>query len=76
MSIMSRTAVGDRIRIGFYFDTQILDALQKIAALKNTSYSELIRVACREYVIREAPGAMAASTAIRNLNAVPAGTDA
>ena len=58
---MSRTNVGERVRINFYFDAQIFDAMQKIAMLKNMSYSELIRVACRDYVVREAPGAMASS---------------
>jgi len=50
---MARTRVGNRERINFYFDEQILEALKKLAILKNTTYSELIRVACREYVIRE-----------------------
>lgn len=50
---MSRTKVGNRERINFYFDAQVLEALKKLAALKNTTYSELIRVAAREYVVRE-----------------------
>jgi len=50
---MTRTRVGDRERINFYFDKQVLGALKKLASLKNTTYSELIRVACREYVVRE-----------------------
>jgi hypothetical protein len=61
---MTRPRIGDRLRINFYFDAQIFEAMQKIAALQNTTYSELIRVACREYVIREAPGVMRGASAI------------
>ncbi len=72
-----RTKVGDRIRVNFYIDSQIIDAMQKIAYLKNTSYSELIRRACLEYVVREAPAAMASAQALNGLGAlapVPVGT--
>lgn len=55
---MTRTKVGDRERINFYFDRQVLEALKKIAILKNTSYSELIRIGMREFVLREAQRAI------------------
>lgn len=47
---MVRSYAGDRERINFYLDREILDGLKKLAALTNTTYSELIRQACREYV--------------------------
>lgn len=75
---MTRTRIGDRIRINFYFDTQIFEAMQKIAVIQNTTYSELIRVACREYVIREASGVMRGATAISSvcsLGNISTGTD-
>lgn len=50
---MTRTRIGDRERINFYFDKNLLEALKKLAALKNTTYSELIRIGMREYVVRE-----------------------
>jgi metal-responsive CopG/Arc/MetJ family transcriptional regulator len=50
---MSRTSIGQRVRINFYFDQQMLDALRQLATVKNVSYSELIRTACRDYVVRE-----------------------
>lgn len=50
---MARTRVGERVRINFYFDSQVFEAMRKLAVLKNVTYSELIRAACREYVIRE-----------------------
>lgn len=50
---MTRTKIGDRIRINFYLDSQVFEALKKIAALKNSTYSEMIRRACYELVVRE-----------------------
>ena len=64
---MARTSVGDRERINFYFDKTLLEALKKLAALKNTTYSELIRVAVREYVVREGQKAIADGTIIREV---------
>ena len=65
---MTRTRVGDRERINFYFDKQVLEALKKLAALKNTSYSELIRVAAREYVLREGKQAIEDGTLINEVS--------
>jgi hypothetical protein len=50
---MTRTRVGERVRINFYFDSQVFEAMKKLASLKNVTYSELIRTAAREYVLRE-----------------------
>ncbi len=64
---MSRTRVGNRERINFYFDEQVLEALKKLAVLKNTTYSELIRIACREYVVREGQKAINDGTIIKEV---------
>lgn len=64
---MTRTRVGDRERINFYFDKHVLEALKKLATLKNTTYSELIRVAAREYVVREGAKAIADGTIIKEV---------
>lgn len=64
---MTRTRVGDRERINFYFDKQVLEALKKLATLKNTTYSELIRVAAREYVVREGTKAIADGSIIKQV---------
>jgi metal-responsive CopG/Arc/MetJ family transcriptional regulator len=64
---MTRTRVGDRDRINFYFDKQVLEALKKLAALKNTTYSELIRVAVRKYVVEEGMRAIADGTIIKEV---------
>lgn len=49
---MVRSYTGDRERINFYLDKEILDGLKTLATLTNTTYSELIRQACREYIAR------------------------
>lgn len=64
---MVRTAVGNRTRVNFYFDDQIFEAMKKLAELKNLSYSELIRLACREYVVREGAKAIADGKVIREI---------
>lgn len=64
---MARTRVGNRERINFYFDEQVLEALKKLAVLKNTTYSELIRIACREYVVREGQKAINDGTIIKEV---------
>lgn len=64
---MTRTDVGQRERVNFYMDTQILDGLKKLAQLKNMTYSELIRQACREYVVREGARAIADQQTIRSI---------
>ena len=64
---MARTRVGNRERINFYYDEQVLEALKKLAVLKNTTYSELIRIACREYVVREGQKAINDGTIIKEV---------
>lgn len=48
--------------MNFYFDTQVFEGLRELARLKNTTYSELIRQACREFIAREIRPAQADST--------------
>jgi hypothetical protein len=64
---MSRTKVGERVRINFYFDAEIFEALKQIAVLNNVTYSELIRMACREFVVREGPAAIAGKKIIKQV---------
>lgn len=64
---MTRTRIGDRERINFYFDKNLLEALKKLAALKNTTYSELIRVGMREYVVREGVKAIESGLIIKEV---------
>lgn len=64
---MVRTAVGSRVRVNFYFDEQVFEGMKRLAELKNQSYSELIRVACREYLVREGAKAIADGKVIREI---------
>ncbi len=64
---MTRTKIGERVRVNFYFDSQVFEAMQKLAELHNTTYSELIRVACREYVVREGTKALEDRQVIREI---------
>lgn len=64
---MTRTDVGERVRVNFYFDTTVFEGLKTLARLKNTTYSELIRVACREYIARELTKAKADNTNLKDL---------
>ena len=41
----------DRCRLNLYFDQRVFEAMRRIAEARGTTYSELIREACREYVL-------------------------
>lgn len=64
---MTRTAVGNRSRVNFYFDDQVAEALKAIAKIKNVTYSELIRTACYEYVLRESKTILADKQTITDI---------
>lgn len=53
--------------MNFYFDEKIFEGMRRVAELKNTTYSELIRTACREYLVREAAKASADSKTIMEI---------
>jgi hypothetical protein len=64
---MVRTDVGERLRLNFYLDTPVFDSLRALALQKNTTYSELIRQACREYLVREGSRAAEENILIQGL---------
>ncbi len=43
----------DNIRINTFMEPKILHALKTLAKRRGTTYSQLIRDACRQFVIRE-----------------------
>ena len=53
-----RNGVGNRERVNLFFDEEILAGLRTLAKIKQTTFSELVRVACREYVATEAQKAI------------------
>lgn len=43
----------DRVKINIYFQARVLEGMRRLADAKGTTYSELIRQACRDYVVKE-----------------------
>jgi len=43
-----------RERVNFHCDPPVLEALKRLATIRGTTYSELIRLACRQYVLTAA----------------------
>lgn len=40
-----------RIRLNLYFDNPVFEAIRIIGSARGQTYSEVIRIACREYVL-------------------------
>lgn len=51
---MTRASAGND-KINIYFNAQVLAAMKRLALARGTTYSELIREACREFVLKEGP---------------------
>lgn len=64
---MVRSYEGERERVNFYLDTDLLGGMKKLAILKNTTYSELIRQACSEYIARHTAQAQTDKTQLKDL---------
>lgn len=63
---MTRAPAGNT-KINIYFSEQVLEALRAMARKRGTTYSELIREACRVYTLREGPKVVEEAKAIREL---------
>ena len=57
------------MRINLYFQENVLEGLRRLAEARGTTYSELIRVACHDYVIREGGKAVQDRQTIKALTA-------
>lgn len=64
---MTRAPAGNA-KINIYFNERVLDALRKLALMRGTTYSELIREACREYVVTKGADILKDSAAIKGLS--------
>lgn len=64
---MTRASAGND-KINIYFNAQVLAAMKRLALLRGTTYSELIREACREYVIKAGPDIMKDAAAIKGVS--------
>jgi len=65
---MTRIDVGHRERVNFYLDANILDGMKKLSGILNMTYSEAIRQACREWLIREGQKAIDGQKTIIEIN--------
>lgn len=61
---MTRAPAGNE-KINLYFNRQVLDAMKRLALARGTTYSELVREACRDFVLREGPKVVADTKAIK-----------
>lgn len=64
---MVRAYEGERVRVNFYFDTDVFEGMKLLARLTNTTYSELIRQACREYIARHVTQAKVDNANLKDL---------
>lgn len=63
---MVRTPTG-RTRINYHEHPAVLEALKRIATLRGTTYSDLIRVATRDFVLRQGQKVQAETAEIAEL---------
>lgn len=63
---MTRASAGND-KINIYFNAQVLAALRRLALARGTTYSELIREACRDYVLKEGPKVLGESKTVKEM---------
>lgn len=44
----------DRVKVNLFLQADVLAALKKMATIRGTTYSDLVREACRRFVVAEA----------------------
>jgi len=57
----------DRVRLNLYFDSRVLEAILRMAEARGTTYSEVIRMACREYVLKHGGDVVKESVTMKEL---------
>lgn len=63
---MPRDSAGND-KINIYFNAKVLEALKRLARARGTTYSELIRQASMEFVLREGPKIMEEVKAVKEM---------
>ena len=46
--------MADKVKVNIYMSPDMLSALKKLAAKRDVAYAELVRTACREYIVANA----------------------
>jgi hypothetical protein len=64
---MSRTDT-DSVKVNVYLNRQVLDAIKRLALRRGCAYSELLRDACREYVLTKGREILAEERALKEMN--------
>lgn len=63
---MPRDSAGNS-KINIYFNDKVLEALKRLARARGTTYSELIREASKEFVLREGPKILEEVKAVKEM---------
>lgn len=63
---MTRSTAGNT-KINIYFNAQVLSALKRLALARGTTYSELIREATRDFVLKEGPKVLGELKAVKEM---------
>lgn len=46
--------MADKVKVNIYMSPEMLSALKKLADLQDRPYAELVRTACKEYILANA----------------------
>lgn len=46
--------MADKVKVNIYMSPDMLSALKKLSAKRDVPYAELVRTACREYIVANA----------------------
>lgn len=57
----------DRQKASYYLPTKLIAAMKRVAELKGTTVSDLVRQACSEFVVKEAPKVLQDNKTITDL---------
>ena len=59
--------MADKIKVNIYLPPDMLQALKRLAALQDRPYAEVVRVACREYILKHADSVVAERKALNRV---------
>lgn len=44
--------MADKVKVNIYMSPDMLQALKRLAAMQDVPYAELVRAACRDYIVQ------------------------
>lgn len=45
--------MADKVKVNIYMSPQMLEALKRLAAMQDVPYAEVVRAACRTYIVEQ-----------------------